>query len=69
MICREKGLLEIAERNQIKERSNIRTDIFGYRFQKGFTTVTTNNAYNKNLLPFFGSLQERATFREDNRQF
>ena len=64
MICREKGLLEIAERNQIKERSNIRTDIFGYRFQKGFATVTTNNAYNKNLFPFFGSLQEK-----DNRQF
>ena len=35
MICGTKGLLEIAERNQIKERSNIRADIFGYCFQKG----------------------------------
>ena len=33
--------------------------------RKASSTVTTNNAYNKNLLPFFGSLQETSTLGED----
>ena len=32
--------MEIAERNQIKERSNISIDIFGDRFQKGFIQLS-----------------------------
>ena len=30
----------MAERNQIKERNNIRIDIFGYRFQKGLVLLS-----------------------------
>ena len=37
---KEGVLLEIAERNQIKGRSNIRSDIFGYLFQKGFIPLS-----------------------------
>jgi len=31
---------KLAERNQIKGRSNIRTDILGYLFQKGFLPLS-----------------------------
>ena len=55
----------MAERNQIKERNNIRIDIFGYRFQKGLILLSQPiMRITRTFLPFYRSLPE--TFREDN---
>ena len=65
MICRKKGLLEIAERNQIKEGAISGLTYLAIASKKASSTVTTNNADNKNLLPFLGSLQETVTLGND----
>ena len=65
MICRKRGLLEIAERNQIKEGAISGLTYLAIASKKASSTVTTNNADNKNLLPFLGSLQETVTLGDD----